>query len=1243
MLQQVGLPPGMVTAEQLLSAAADAESGVLPESIAGPGVRAHAPAAPWQGRAFLLASTAFLFCSAPELRAPLTSDRRAHPILQVRAEPAPPPGTPRGYGASLAAAVPANEMLRRLRAAMGVGGDTLLADPLSLARVIRAAAQVRAEWRSLVSDAACGEPSVNLAAVEAGVQAAAAIADVVAKARAARHARWNMWLRLREHIQAASWSLLRRVAAGQRVLIVDRKAARTQRAFVEDSLDEAGAAAVTVAAFRAQAGVRAATSLARGYFRAAARTALGHLSGVSASGGDSDVDGEARAAPLSTPQLFAALDIASRTRVGEALEAAARAAEREHDHDHDYNSAEGKGGGETVRPQLAVLPGETAGELVAAGMLAPLDPALSGSVQLLAGAAAYHKAAGPLASPSFRVTGRDGQRCAVAGPQAHSAAAAPYLDSAAVEAAAARFAAAGPPGAALSRLRRVFEASFPLLRIAFDRYAASARAGSSATMEVSEFLELLADARLLAQDEGDAEDWLADAQTGALSRAGPAGSWSARARGIAPLEGSGNALSTAASSASIGSDATRSTAAGRGGGRRQGPLGAGIGAFPARRGRPTLSALLAGEVVTLSEPVWEATVDPAIALAVTIRFFVSGAVQGTPNTELEATMRLPAVRNMVGRYRRALQAVYAMFVAERRHAAAEAARKSQDTGAAGRAARAGASGVGDVSAEEAALHRASMTVGDVIQLLCDDTGVVADDAPGAAPSAKAKAGGAAGVGALASAAATRTGRSQGSPRANRAQTAAGGSEALRPAQFLWLLAKVKAAATAGSHAAATDQAAGGSSLLGGNDVATQVAVSALERIPGIDSAAAAFLSAADVSLDLAGGSDGRGGGGGGRRGGRGRASGEAALGQKGFRRTPSSMTMVGGSGGAGGGAGGGGGSGGGGSRGRAGDAPAAAGGGGGGAGGSGLRGVVLEAIQLAKASAIRLALAVMAGGAHEDAVAVGMCRHAAGAPEWALGEDLCGEPAQTGSAPAGASGSNAGPGKHSDSASGGAAADSHDRARARGRGKGGAGTAGSARAAAASGWDGLRPMGAPSLPPTVSADLVKLLVSKTDRQAVKAALPRQTEFAGRVREAIAGADERLRRGELVGLEAPELPVGGATSTAIRGAGSAPPVAASLALQLAGAMGWPADPIVSAGRPPRGAAVPAVPDEATLMNAVGSVMAITPSTPVSFSEFVTLLAAVASALSPDPYEEMALKLDAFISERILPAFHVAHGQ
>lgn len=308
-----------------------------------------------------------------------------------------------------------------------------------------------------------------------------------------------------------------------------------------------------------------------------------------------------------------------------------------------------------------------------------------------------------------------------------------------------------------------------------------------------------------------------------------------------------------------------------------------------------------------------------------------------------------------------------------------------------------------------------------------------------------------------------------------------------------------------------------------------------------------------------------------------------------------------------------------------------------------MRGVVLEAIQQAKASAIRLARAVMAGGAHEDAVAVGMCRHAAGAPEWALGEDLCGEPAQTGSALAGASGGNAGPGKHTDSASGGAAADSHDRGRARGRGKGGAGSAGSAKAVAASGWDGLRPMGAPSLPPTVSADLVKLLVSKTDRQAVKAALPRQTEFAGRVREAIAGADERLRRGQLVGLEAPELPVGGATSTAIRGAGSAPPVAASLALQLAGAMGWPADPIVSAGRPPRGAAVPAVPDEATLMNAVGSVMAITPSTPVSFSEFVTLLAAVASALSPDPYEEMALKLDAFISERILPAFHVAHGQ
>ena len=59
----------------------------------------------------------------------------------------------------------------------------------------------------------------------------------------------------------------------------------------------------------------------------------------------------------------------------------------------------------------------------------------------------------------------------------------------------------------------------------------------------------------------------------------------------------------------------------------------------------------------------------------------------------------------------------------------------------------------------------------------------------------------------------------------------------------------------------------------------------------------------------------------------------------------------------------------------------------------------------------------------------------------------------------------------------------------------------------------------------------------------------------------------------------------------------------------------------------------------LRSAVLAAMAVTPDTPVSFAELCLVLAAAASALSPDPYEDLALKLDSLLSERVLSSFHV----
>jgi len=61
--------------------------------------------------------------------------------------------------------------------------------------------------------------------------------------------------------------------------------------------------------------------------------------------------------------------------------------------------------------------------------------------------------------------------------------------------------------------------------------------------------------------------------------------------------------------------------------------------------------------------------------------------------------------------------------------------------------------------------------------------------------------------------------------------------------------------------------------------------------------------------------------------------------------------------------------------------------------------------------------------------------------------------------------------------------------------------------------------------------------------------------------------------------------------------------------------------------------------AQLSSAVTGAMTFSEVTLVSFDELSLILASAAIALTPDPYEELALKLDAFLSERVLPSYHV----
>lgn len=1655
-LVRAGVPSGMITGEQLLSAAADPATGRLPESVAGADVAAYAPAAPWQGSGFLLASCAFLFCSSPELRAPMSFIRQAeratvldayqnhgrrhvsayaheahqrrhvirtsggvlevsagaadsvapaaggslsaspragaaapprssrtagrgrsrtrrgqgersagagaagpagasatteapgaagagsarrrgrgvrgragssetrgmgavsgqrgaservvdggdstslgpaerhraadvvdtlqgghggrndsgavvkepvelqpHPILQVRIEPRTGSRSPSGAASPRAARggfrlsdpVETADMVGRLKSVMSLGQDEMLAHPLTLARVIRAVVQVRDEWRTLVtmSSRPTTARHVNRAAVAAGVEAADVIDRVVATARAARHARWNMWIRLREHVQAASWTMLRRIAAGQRISIVDRKTLRMRKAFVSEPLGPTVMRGALRAAFRAQSCVRHSTTLARGYFRkamasagvkwpgqsseAVARAGKGSQPGAGggetkrrvaaygASGndeGDSEDEAEALVGDLTVPQLFSLLNVAARGRIGEMLKGFI-AASPPVVSPSSASAAPASGAlgtaDEVIAPAALANTGELAGRL-ASGDVSAIDPASSSSLRRLAAAATLHRCSAIFGSASFRVLSPVG----AAGLVSRGADSMPYAQAPRVEEAADRFAQTADLHAVTSRLQAVLTTHFDSLRAAFARYAASARAGSAAKMDATEFMELLEDARLLSQDEGDAEEWLshelhgveaatrnadgpgrkgggagmgsrsvlvtkdgksvlleAKAQAkpshrsplptigGGLTRAEArvaflaacdadvaslaasvsfaatfarvaepraelhasqfvvallhasilfcareraalamrAGSLASaailrggraeaasvqtaytkinhklRSWGLMPAEaaasrralagdsfrlpgaapdkrlqsrtGSRMGLSAESSVGSIGtatSDRTRgaeSVSIPRSGqsGRRTRPLDPEGGHFPGRKGTVGLEELLQSSAVALTEGVWEATTDPAVALAVVVRFFVIRAAGQRPLTELAVAMRRPATRNVVSRHRRALQSIYAMFVADRRAAIAEALRRTRDENV-----ERGTHTATQAAAimDENELVRASMTVGDMWRLLRDDTAVIG--AGNAADTALRGSGAARSL---------RPGEVHMEPLPT-----------LSPAQFLWVVAKVKAAGIA-----VEDRDAGAAAM----DEAAVVAVKALRGMPSFGGVAAAMLG--DAAAAAAAGAlqpssvQGRP-----RAGRAGVDAGMAAIRTGSFRRSPSSLTLVS-------------------------DAaaslsspkaPVPSGTSPASAAAAPSSKVVAKTIAAARRVAVVIAQAVMAGGPHEDAAALVQARRLHGAPEWHTDAELEGIAEWSSMAPTGVARTGAG---GEASVSGELHRSFSSRAN---RGKSGHRTGGK-HDDGAPGSTAMRPDLLPTLPPTASATLIKLVLAKEARGALKSVTRKHLELTGRVREGLvvelkrtqhllhpfpalavtaadpltaaptfptADASASFRRGSPArvlsdaatgtvrvgsghgfahaasGVAAPQ--VAGIVGTAVTATGHIVPPAALLIMQFAGCLGSPDN--VGLGNGEASRAKPAAsatgapgpvpqPSETELVPAVAAAMSIDADTDISFAEFVLMLGAVASALSPDPYEDLALKLEAFVSERILPGFRVA---
>jgi hypothetical protein len=656
--------------------------------------------------------------------------------------------------------------------------------------------------------------------------------------------------------------------------------------------------------------------------------------------------------------------------------------------------------------------------------------------------------------------------------------------------------------------------------------------------------------------------------------------------------------------------------------------------------------------VALTEAVWESTTDPAVALAVVSRFFVVRAAGQRPLTELAVALRRPATRNVLSRHRKSLQSIYAMFVADRRAAIAEALKRAKDesvergTHTATQA---------EANMEENELVRASMTVADMWRLLQDDTGVIgsgnaADQVP------------------------------EGSSLGKRLRTGSMSAQAmatLSPVQFIWMVAKIKAAGIA-----AEDSSTGAAAV----DEAASVAILALRNLPAFDGAAAAMLGDAAAAASAREAQTGKPS----RPGAKPALDAGARPSTTGsFRRTPSSLTLVS-------------------------DAAAslstgkaagssASGSAAGSAARSGDSGpsskVVARTISAARRVAVALAQAVMSGGPHEDAAAVVQSRRLHGAPEWHTDAELEGQADWAGFGLVGRPGS-------AGSASGTTLRRSASGRAGRSRSGGRSGGSGSAKGGSAADSSALRPENLPSLPPTASAALLKLVLPKDERAALKQVTRSHLEKTGQVREGLivelkraqrmlrpfpdlapvlregptsaaygsasaaaatgtgAGASRQRgppsRTGSGSGAAMRRVGSGrqlrssspgrasaahGTVGTAMTATGHIVPPAAVVILQFAGCLGTP-DALGLGTAPAKGKASQAPagpvpqPPESELVPAVANAMSVEPDTDISFTEFVMMLGAVASALAPDPYEDVALKLEAFISERILPGFHVA---
>jgi hypothetical protein len=1274
-LGQLGVPEGILTPEQLLSCAADPVTGQLPESITGPGLTVHAPCAPWQGSVFTLASCAYLFCAHPELRAaqaytpdsdrssavqmydhdrvlrpvlvsqsqvppkespaesldvtseedvslpptprrstrgrkkktappmPMATEAPArveqsgnmevqpHPLLQVRAG-----GTPMLSSSAadsddvlaLGVRAPAShsDMMRRIRSVLSIGADSMLAHPLTLSRVIRVAAQLRDEWKSLVRLATIGSPHMNPAAVTAGVEAVSLLEEIVSRARQQRHAAWNMWIRLREHLQAGVWSLLRRVSSGQRITIADRKAQRLRQSFVQDPLTKESLTGIVKEAFRSQSCVRHVATLARGHLRrmlmakGVSIPGQRRRRGEDADAVESDDEASQRVQGMTIRQLQAALSLAGRARIGEVL--------------------------------TEVAAGEVLSTPSATDVMVSLDPSASVALQRLRTATSFSRAVvGLQSSPSFR---RGGASSDLASP---NELAMPYAHSPTVESAANRFAALAPLESTAERIGSVLRTFYLDLRRVFEHYAASARAGSAARLDVGEFLELLSDSRMLSAEEGDAEEWLRQDVTrldgiGRSSSRRPGGGAGMGARSVlvtrdgkstlldtgpggepsdrnpiptisggltrsearvAFLTGSARdtakivaaaslssadgrlvdsraelrpqefvvallraavwfcareraALAVRAASTSsasilhagdsslVASRFHRASARIRAWGRMPAealsaspsskpppgdssrsaraldPFGA---SFPPPSGAPNFELLVQGPMPPMSETLWQATVDPAIALTVVLRMFVLRNSAKPPPSELAAHLRMPSVKHVLSRHRKALQAIYSMFVAARRHADAEAAAKSKD-GAADRE-------------ERSSNQRACITVEDLVELLRVDTSILMPITGVAASTSLAAA--------------------TGKP-VHRQLT---GNE------LAWIVCKVKAAPIAVSNSIA---------LGGSMDETAMIALASIAQVPGFRSSVEQFLGGASEEKTLES-----------------VKKGPRLIAAASFREAPVSLTL-------------------GDSREDAsivGEISAA---------------VVGEAMENAHVAAKKVATTVILGGPHEDASTAAWQRRKHKAVEWLPDSAL-------------------------------------DR------------RSGPKKLVVEVKYDAPRPNGAPSVPSTASQSLLKVLLGKEDRAAIRLATRKQFVRTGEAREELVQ--------ELVLLD-PVNPMisAEASSTVAAVVGmtsrrpSVVPVVAAVtdaaALTVLGGLGYTQLPTAAATASAR--TKPSVPTSAPsvsdLIPHVARSMVVDLSTELTFSEFSLLLCAVALELHPDPYEDTAALLDRFLCERVLPCFH-----